>query len=59
MNPRVTELKPPIENQEFLIVHRYSVSIYLRGEAKKDDLDASKDYISLQMLTFNMASLSI
>ena len=59
MNPRVTELKPPIENQEFLIVDRYSVSIYLRGEAKKDDLDASKDYISLQMLTFNMASLSI
>ena len=28
MNPRVTELKPPIENQEFVIVERYLESIY-------------------------------
>ena len=28
MNPRVTELKPPIENQKFVIVDRYSESIY-------------------------------
>ena len=38
MNPRVTELKPPIENQEFFIVDRYLVSIYQRREMKRDDL---------------------
>ena len=35
MNPRVTELKPPIENQEFLIAYRDNQCLFISEEKWK------------------------
>ena len=59
MNPRVTELKPPIENQEFFIVDRYLVSIYQRREMKRDDLTYRWIRFAFKYCFFGLVCLSM